>query len=107
MKRAYTFSLLSSIPDGKYRDISNRIIREAFQYDDYRYQKEAGIRIMDDGWDINYPNNYDGDDPVDCNERIGKAALRIEAERLANAVKLYKEDTLLWEVHQKRQRGRK
>ena len=29
------------------------------------------------------------------------------AERLANAVKLYKDDTLLWEVHQKRQRGRK
>lgn len=33
--------------------------------------------------------------PMGCNERIGKAALRIEAERLANAFKVFKEDTVL------------
>ena len=69
--------------------------------------KRAGITLSAGGWHLDVPYAYGGTDPVGCNERIGKAALRIEAERLANAVKLYKEDTLLWEVHQKRQRGRK
>ena len=67
--------------------------------------KEAGIRIMDDGWDINYPNAYSGHDPVGCNERIGKAALRFEAERFARAVKVLKEDENLWKWHEERQRG--
>jgi creatinine amidohydrolase len=44
------------------------------------------------GWDINYANNFAGDDPVGCNERIGKASLRIEAERFAHSIKVYKED---------------
>ena len=69
------------------------------------YLKEAGIRIMDDGWDINYPNAYSGHDPVGCNERIGKAALRFEAERFARAVKVLKEDENLWKWHVERQRG--
>ena len=57
--------------------------------------REAGINYESNGWNLNFPNAYGGDDPVGCNERIGKAALRIEAERLANAFKVFKEDTVL------------
>lgn len=63
--------------------------------------KNAGIEIRDGGWDISYPNCYSGDDPVGCNERIGKAALRLEAERVARAIKLIKEDTDLIKNHNK------
>ena len=69
------------------------------------YLMEAGIRIKDDGWAINYPNAYSGHDPVGCNERIGKAALRFEAERFAHAVKVYKEDENLWKWHTENQKG--
>ena len=63
------------------------------------YFKEAGIEIMSGGWDFNYPNALSGHDPFGCNERIGKAALRFEAERLANAIKVLKEDENLWRWH--------
>ena len=69
------------------------------------YLRDAGIKIMDDGWDINYPNDYSGHDPIGCNERIGKAALRFEAERFAHAVKVYKNDENLLKWHEERQRG--
>lgn len=54
--------------------------------------KGAGIQIRDHGWGINFPDWMDSDDPVGCNERIGKAALQIEAERLAYAIKVMKDD---------------
>ena len=57
--------------------------------------RQAGIQYESNGWNLNFPNAYGGDDPIGCNERIGKAALRIEAERLANAFKVFKEDTVL------------
>jgi hypothetical protein len=69
--------------------------------------KRAGITLSSGGWHLDVPYAFGGHDPIGCNERIGKAALRIEAERLAAAIKLYKEDTLLWEVHEQRQRGRR
>lgn len=69
------------------------------------YLRDAGIKIMDDGWDINHPNDYSGHDPIGCNERIGKAALRFEAERFAHAVKVYKNDENLLKWHEERQRG--
>lgn len=55
---------------------------------------EVSLEVASD-WGLNFPNSFTGDDPIGCNERIGKAALRIEAERLANAFKVFKEDTLL------------
>lgn len=70
-----------------------------------KYLKDAGISIMDDGWSINFPNAYEGDDPIGCNERIGKAALRFEAERFAHAVKVYKDDENLLKWHEERQKG--
>ena len=69
------------------------------------YLREAGIKIMDDGWDINYPNAYSGHDPIGCNERIGKAAVRFEAERFAHAIKVYKDDENLLKWHDARQKG--
>lgn len=54
--------------------------------------KGAGIQIRDHGWGINFPDWMDSDDPIGCNERIGKAALQIEAERLAYAIKVMKDD---------------
>ena len=61
--------------------------------------KGAGIQIRDHGWGINFPNWMDSDDAVGCNERIGKVALQIEAERLANAIKVMKDDKNLIKWH--------
>lgn len=61
--------------------------------------KGAGIQIRDHGWGINFPDWLDSDDPIGCNERIGKAALQIEAERLAAAIKVIKEDKNLIKWH--------
>lgn len=58
---------------------------------------DAGIIPPSYGWGFEYPNAFAGHDPVGCNERIGKAALRMESERVAKAFKLYKEDTVLLE----------
>lgn len=69
------------------------------------YLKETGITIRDHGWDINCPNALSGQDPVGCNERIGKAAVRPEAERLARAIKMVKEDENLLCWHAKFQKG--
>ena len=64
------------------------------------FLKDAGIQIMDGGWWVNYPHALSGHDPVGCNERIGKAAARMEAERLANAIKVMKEDENLLKWHE-------
>lgn len=61
--------------------------------------KGAGIQIRDHGWGINFPNWMDSDDAVGCNERIGEVALKIEAERLANAIKVMKDDKNLIKWH--------
>lgn len=60
---------------------------------------EKGIRIRDGGWFVNRPFAYSGHDPIGCNERIGKAAIRLEAERLAAAMKFMKEDDDLIKWH--------
>ena len=70
-----------------------------------KYLKEAGISIRDGGWGINFPNAFSADDPIGVNERIGKAALRTEAERLAYAFKVLKEDENLLKWHEERQKG--
>lgn len=56
---------------------------------------KAGITVMDGGWGYDYPNFYCADDHPDCTETIGKAARRFQAERFANAVRVFKEDNLL------------
>lgn len=61
--------------------------------------RENGITIRDGGWFINYPNCFSGDDPIGCNERIGKAAVRCTAQCLAKAVKFFKEDDDLIKWH--------
>lgn len=61
--------------------------------------KDAGIQIRDLGWEVNFPDWLDSDDPVGCNERIGKVALQIEAERVAQAIKVVKEDEDLLRWH--------
>lgn len=69
------------------------------------YFAEAGIEIRDGGWGINHPHAFSGHDPVGCNERIGRAAIRLEAERLAHAVKVYKEDENLLRWNEELQKG--
>ncbi len=56
------------------------------------YLSNAKINITL-GWDINFPNTFAGHDPVGCNERIGKASVRIASEIVASQYKLLKEDT--------------
>lgn len=60
-----------------------------------------GIHLRNMGWDVNYPNAFSGHDPVGCNERIGKAALRMEAERIARGIKFLKEEEQLMKWHLK------
>lgn len=56
------------------------------------YLRDAGIAVQDGGWGINFPNAYAGHDPIGCNERIGRACMRLAAEKAAHAFKVYKED---------------
>lgn len=67
--------------------------------------KEAGIELESNGWLFNHPTWFQGDDPVGCTETIGKAQLRIESERLARAVRIYKEDTMLLEENERRNKN--
>lgn len=69
------------------------------------YLREAGITIRDGGWNTDYPNAYHGHDPIGCNERIGTAAVRMEAERFAKAIKVVKEDQNLMRWHANFQKG--
>ena len=54
-----------------------------------------GIDVKSGGWHLEFPNAYSGTDPHGVNERIGAAALRMEAERFAKAIKFFKEDEKL------------
>ena len=67
--------------------------------------RQAGIKLADGGWNIEFPNAYCGHDPIGCNARIGRASMRFEAERLAHAAKVFKEDTYLLERLNERQKG--
>ena len=69
------------------------------------YLKDAGIQMTDSGWGVNFPNAFHGHDPVGCNPRIGRAAVRFEAERVAHAYKVLKEDENLLKWLEQRQRG--
>ena len=60
--------------------------------------RRVGISLKSGGWHIDFPNAYCGTDPYGMNERIGAAALRMEAERLAKAIKFFKEDEKLLEM---------
>ena len=60
---------------------------------------DVGLFVQDGGWGLEFPNAYAGHDPIGCNERIGKAALRLEAERFAKALKVLKEDEYLLQEH--------
>lgn len=60
---------------------------------------DAGIITASYGWGYDYPNWFEGDDPIGVNERIGKAALRLESERIANAFKVFKEDEEFLKSH--------
>jgi creatinine amidohydrolase len=77
------------IESGKSRDLTKKY-------------KEHGIYIRDGGWEFNFPNSYQGDDPYGVNERIAKAGLRLEAERLAKGTKFLKEDEDLIKWHNER-----
>jgi creatinine amidohydrolase len=44
-------------------------------------------------WSSNYPNHLNGLAPIGCTESIGKAMVKISAERLARIFKMLKEDT--------------
>ena len=57
--------------------------------------RKVGIDLKSGGWHLEFPNAYCGHDPIGMNERIGAAALRLEAERLARAIKFFKEDEKL------------
>lgn len=55
---------------------------------DYLYSK--GIRSVRSG---NYPNSYSGYAPHGCNERIGQAMIKLDAERAVKALRAIKEDS--------------
>ena len=67
--------------------------------------RRAGVRLADDGWDINVPNAFYGDDPYGLSETIGKASVRIEVDKLCEAVRAFKEDDYLLKHLAESQRG--
>ena len=67
--------------------------------------KDAGIQIADYGWTQNYPNNYSGHDPTGLTATIGKAALWIQAQYMARAFKVFKEDENVLKWHEEMQKG--
>ena len=69
------------------------------------YLKAVGIEMMDSGWGQNFPFAYHGHDPIGCNERIGKASVRVQSERLARAIKVMKDDENLLRWNAEMQRG--
>ena len=66
------------------------------------YLREAGIQLVDGGWEIDYPNFYAAEDPYECNERMAAVAMRLGTERLAKAFKLLKEDENILKWHNER-----
>ena len=54
--------------------------------------RDAGVTLTSNGWGYHCPNWFSGDDPVGCTETIGKAAVRMAAEYVANAIKAFKDD---------------
>ena len=69
----------------------------------FDYLAQAKIKYY--GWDAEHPNAFSGNDPYGCNERIGKAAMRMTAEYYAKQFKVLKDDTLVAKARQKRQMG--
>ena len=67
--------------------------------------RQAGVQIVDSGWSIEDPNTESGHDPIGCNERIGKAAVRVAAERVAGIFRMLKEDSDLLKWHEEMQKG--
>ena len=53
---------------------------------------ENGIQVRDQGWEMDFPHWIDSDEPIGCNERIGEAALRLEAERVAGLIRKFKRE---------------
>ena len=62
-------------------------------------KKYRDVGLNFNGWGYDYPNAFSAHDPIGCNERIGKALIRMEAERLAGVYKLLKEDEDLVKWH--------
>ena len=62
---------------------------------DSKPYRNVGISVKNGGWCLEHPHAYCGHDPYGMNERIGAAALRLEAERLARAIRFYKDDEKL------------
>ena len=60
--------------------------------------KDAGMLQPGAIWAANHPFNYSGD-AMGSSERIGKLLLRLQAENLAKACRVFKEDTSLAEWH--------
>ncbi len=55
------------------------------------YLSELGINSANQ-WLANYPNSYNGLPPFGCSEGIGKAMLKLSAERLAEIFRVLKND---------------
>ena len=62
---------------------------------DYLYSK--GVRSVRTG---NYPNSYSGYAPHGCNERIGQAMIKLDAQRVIKAIRAVKEDKACLEAAQ-------
>ena len=93
-----TAFMMGIYPDAVKLDRLNEVSGEYLHKTDHL--SRAGINF--EAWMLNFPNALSSGSYDSCNERIGKAALRIEAERVANIYKVYKEDTVLPEFNKTR-----
>jgi len=71
----------------------------------HKFDFLSEAKISAHTWPYDYPNAFSGGDPYGCNERIGKAAIRIASEEIARRIKIFKDDETLWNAHQEFIRG--
>ncbi len=65
----------------------------------------AKVGVGVPGWCLNFPNSYCATDPVRANARIGKLLLRLSAEQVAKAARVFKEDNRYFIEQRERKRS--
>lgn len=63
---------------------------------------EAGVVIQ--GWELNFPNSYASTDPVRATANIGRLLIRLKAELVAKAARVFKEDNRYFVEERERKR---
>ena len=64
----------------------------------------AAVGVGTPGWCLNFPNSYCATDPVRSTASIGRLILRLSAEQVARAARVFKEDNKYFVEERERKR---